>query len=61
MIFLDTETQETPCLINFGYTGKNYNVRLLIEILIFHNLTDESSNIFKNQPKMGFRVKTFFL
>ena len=25
---LDTETQKTPCLINFGYTGKNYTVRL---------------------------------
>ena len=26
--FLDTETQKTPCLINFGYTGKNYTLRL---------------------------------
>ena len=25
---LDTETQKTPCLINFGYAGKNYTVRL---------------------------------
>ena len=32
---LDTETQKTPCLINFGYAGENYTVRTFISSCTF--------------------------
>ena len=33
--FLNTETQKIPCLINFGYTGKNYTVCLFHPVRLF--------------------------
>ena len=63
-IHLDTETQKPPCLINFGYTSKNYTVHLFhwcLSTLCVHSIVCVYSNWRGSSTLCIYSIPCFYL